>query len=86
MRQAGIWWNAELIGIEEDAASGGAWRVVAARAIADGDLLAAIPKRAVLSARNSSISGVLREEGIGGGLALTIASMHEACLGTRSRW
>ena len=85
MRQAGMWWNEELIAIEADAQTG-AWRVAARRAIVDGDLLAAIPKTAVLSASNSSIADVLAEEGIGAGLALTIAAMHEHCLGERSKW
>jgi hypothetical protein len=85
MRQAGIWWNDELIAIEADRDTG-AWRVAAQRPIVESDLLAAIPKASVLSARNSSIADVLVEEGIGAGLALTIAAMHEHCLGERSKW
>ena len=63
------------------------YAVFARRDVAEGDVVVrSIPKSACLSARTSSCAPQLRAEGLGGGLALNIAIMHERWLQEKSKW
>jgi SET domain-containing protein 6 len=87
MSGVGITWS-EAIKFEPAlaACSGASWGITAAADVREGDLLAQIPKSAVLSVRNTTLADVLALEGIRGGLGLTIAVLHEYTMGEKSRW
>lgn len=54
--------------------------------VPEGQVLATVPRHAVLSAANSSLADLLAVERLGGGLALVAAVMYEASRGPRSKW
>jgi hypothetical protein len=61
--------------------------VYANRNIAEGELLACIPKDAVLSTVNTAAADILRSSNLRGGLALILAVLYEIhVVGSRSRW
>lgn len=66
--------------------SGLALGVVAERDVAANETLCTIPKASCLSIRTTAIADVIEAEGLGGGLGLVLAVMHEASLGADSRW
>lgn len=88
LQSKGISVNTDLIEIRSMTAlyTGESWGVFARRNIRSGDVLATIPKRAVLSVRNSQLAAFLEEERISGGLGLVVAVMHEIALGSSSEW
>lgn len=89
MKDAGIWWNTELLRFAEakpsdvDSAGFGLW---AAKDIQDNDHLCTIPKSSLLSIRNTAIADLLAEEELSGGLALVFACMFERARSTSSPW
>jgi SET domain-containing protein 6 len=87
MSGVGITWS-ESLKFEPAlaACSGASWGITASADVREGDLLAQIPKAAVLSVSNTSLADVLAKEGIRGGLGLTIAVLHEYTMGEKSRW
>ena len=61
--------------------------VYANRNIAEGQLLACIPKDAVLSTVNTAAADILRSSDLRGGLALIFAVLYEIhVMGSSSRW
>ena len=82
----GISVNAQLIRLQPMPGSRQACEVVAVRDIAAGAVLGEVPAAACLSPKTCSIASLLEEEKLGGGLALTVAVMHEVALGPRSKW
>jgi hypothetical protein len=88
LHDAGISWDVGALRLAAGRAalSGPAIAVLAARDLQEGDQLCTIPKAACLSARTSSLAGVLEAEGIGGGLALVISVAFEMSLGAASKW
>lgn len=49
-------------------------------------VVAKIPKSSVLSVHAATCANILDDENLGGGVALTIAVLHEKQLGEKSRW
>lgn len=61
--------------------------ITGAQHMCRGDLLAIIPKTAVLSAVNTEAADILDRSNLGGGLALIFAIMYERhVMGSKSRW
>lgn len=61
--------------------------VYAKRDIAEGELLACIPKDAVLSTVNTAAADILQSSNLRGGLALIFAVLYEIhVMGAGSRW
>lgn len=84
----GITWNEELLEVRSDlpATGGGSLGVYAKVDIIEGAILCQIPKSSVLSVKTTSISDILEDAKIAGGLGLAIALMHEHSVGSNSRW
>jgi hypothetical protein len=61
--------------------------VYATRHIAEGELLACIPKDVVLSTVNTAAADILRSSNLRGGLAVIFAVLYEMhVMGPRSQW
>lgn len=58
----------------------------AVRDIAEGERLCTIPKAACISVRTTELADVIEAAGLGGGLGLVLAVLHEMSLGQRSKW
>lgn len=88
LKSRNITFDSDLVEIRSDTAlySGDAWGVFARAAIQEGAVLATIPKKAVLSVRNSQLAALLEEHRISGGLGLVVAVMHEIATGDSSFW
>lgn len=88
MEGVGISWDRSLIQLVDRSAgcSGLALGVVAAADVGEGATLCTLPKAACLSTRTSPIADILEREGLGGGLGLTLAVLHEMSLGPESEW
>ena len=78
----------DLIELKDDSFlySGEGLGVFARQDLEVNSILATVPKRAVLSVRNTSLADFLTENQIGGGLGLVFAVMHETGLGDASPW
>lgn len=77
---------AQLAGATFPGYSGKAMGVWAVRDIKEGESLCRIPKKALLSIRNTEASDIIEEEDLGGGLGLVFAVLYEMCLAEKSRW
>ncbi|KAJ1972911.1 hypothetical protein H4R35_004416 [Dimargaris xerosporica] len=60
--------------------------VVARRALKVNELIARIPKTAVLSVKNCGIANILEDEGLEGAIALALAVLFEQAQATTSPW
>ena len=69
-----------------DACPDGSLGVFAADSVAEGDLLACIPKSSVISPRTTGARDIIEAERLGGGLALVFAIMYESAQGEASPW
>ncbi|KAK1300635.1 hypothetical protein QJS10_CPB13g00894 [Acorus calamus] len=83
--------KAQSIGVSDsldlvDAGGDDGVSVVAARDVAEGEVVASIPKRACLTVRTCAASEVIEAAGIAGQLGLSAALMHERGLGEASEW
>ncbi|DBA79474.1 TPA: hypothetical protein ACH3X2_007744 [Trebouxia sp. C0005] len=86
MHNNGIVWNPSTVTLCGGTHSEVDFAVVAARDVAEHDVLCEIPKEAVLSVRNSAIANLIEEEQLGGGLGLILSIMYEVSIGARSKW
>lgn len=88
LRSVGVWWDTSLVHIKAGCSgcSGPALGVFAVTDVQENQLLCVIPRSAILSPRTTQLADILESEKLGGGLALTIAVMYEASLGTGSKW
>ena len=84
LRQAGVDWPDDRVSLRVSPYGG--FGVFACQDIAEGAVLATIPKTAVLSVKTSGARDVLREARLGGGLGLVVAVMYERAMGARSPW
>lgn len=84
----GITWDRQLVRLVDTSSgcSGLALGVVAVADVPEGAPLCTIPKAACLSIRTSPIADIIEREGLGGGLGLVLAVLHEISLGTDSEW
>lgn len=82
---AGISFDVSLIRVQSVSRSGGLG-VFAVRDLCEGQKLCEIPKKAVLSVRNTNMSDILEQHLIRGGLGLIIAIMYELSIGRHSFW
>jgi SET domain-containing protein 6 len=88
MRGAGITWAKDAIRLRSDFAycTGLSLGIAAVRDVGEGEVLATIPKAAVISIVTSSIADILEAEGLKGGLGATVALLHELSLEEESKW
>ncbi len=77
--------NRSLITLQH-VSCGGGLGVFAVRDLCEGQKLCEIPKKAVLSVRNTKISDILEQHLIRGGLGLIIAIVYELSIGSKSFW
>ena len=64
----------------------GSYSVIAAESLKVGDVVARIPKEAVLSIQNTAIADIIEEENLRGILGLGLAVLYEKSLGPSSPW
>lgn len=76
------WGNVRM---DPDPATTG-WRITSHRDLPRNALLGTVPKSACLSVLTTSIAAELVEDGLTGGLGLTVAVLVERALGPASRW
>lgn len=89
MKDAGVWWNTQMLRFAEagpadvDSAGFGLW---AGEHVDDNAHLCTIPKKALLSTRNTEIADLLEAAELSGGLGLAFACMYERARAIKSRW
>lgn len=83
LRSSNISWHQ---GIEIKRDSVGGFGVFATKELPAGVAICHIPKSAILSPKTSSLRSIIEEEGVMGGLAVTLCLMHEISLGKQSKW
>jgi hypothetical protein len=83
-----VWYNRALLDLRRDSSSSSSapCAIYARSNIREGDLLARVPKSAVLSRHTSACASLLERQRLGGGLALAVAVMCELLRGEQSRW
>lgn len=91
MRDAGITWSTDAICLHSssppaDSRDPPQVSVRALRDLTPGEELCCIPKTACITPDSCSIHDIIAAEGLGGGLALVVAVMHEVTLGHASKW
>lgn len=82
---AGISLDVSLVRVQP-VSRGGGLGVFAVRDLCEGQKLCEIPKKAVLSVRNTKMADILEQHLIRGGLGLIIAIMYELSIGKNSFW
>eukprot|EP00656_Telonema_subtile_P030779 TRINITY_DN33763_c0_g1_i2.p1 TRINITY_DN33763_c0_g1~~TRINITY_DN33763_c0_g1_i2.p1 ORF type:complete len:463 (-),score=93.74 TRINITY_DN33763_c0_g1_i2:98-1486(-) len=82
LQDAGVW-----VGELDIVSDGfGGVKVLAGAELSPDTKIATIPKSAILSVLTSSVAGLIAREELGGGVALTLATMVERALGKSSKW
>ncbi|CAL1381147.1 unnamed protein product [Linum trigynum] len=86
MKSQGFQWTDGLEFVDRSEGGGGGVSVKAVRDLREGEAVAAIPKAACLTVKNSGASELIESADLGGFLGLSVALMYEKGLGESSPW
>ena len=91
LHENGVTWDSQMITLSREdenshTAGAGGVRVLAANDVANGDVLASIPKRMLLSVLNTGIRAELANHKLKDELGVALALMFERSLGKDSPW